>query len=350
VRFKPGTFELPAGHCVFASEIFDEVVVGPEQEVAVANGAGVFRVEEQTDASTGRVVYTFNYSQTFSLSEDREFEIRLSGLSFEAMDDVPVEEKLVLDEETITFRLSMAGEAGDSSVNVRYSSCSHDLLPAWNVEVELEGGASVRLRERLLPEETLTFTGPASVEAAQVSIGVDRRLVASYWDLVYSSSRHNLGVKYWVMFDPPLSIEGIEGSVHVLELDAPDPPEIVPPQVAAAAYLDENFDVLARPRVLSFEKTIIVAGQELFSRGDANASGVIGIDDPFRLLEYLFLTGSLPCKKSADANDDGRVNLSDAIVTLLHLFGGRTLPPPFGGCGVDPTTDDLDCREFPGCF
>ena len=54
--------------------------------------------------------------------------------------------------------------------------------------------------------------------------------------------------------------------------------------------------------------------------------------------------------ESADANDDGRVNLSDAIVTLLHLFGGRTLPPPFGDCGVDPTTDDLDCREFPGCF
>ena len=43
---------------------------------------------------------------------------------------------------------------------------------------------------------------------------------------------------------------------------------------------------------------------------------------------------------AADANDDGQVNIADAIALLGHLFGGvPSLPAPFPGCGTDPTGD-----------
>jgi hypothetical protein len=54
--------------------------------------------------------------------------------------------------------------------------------------------------------------------------------------------------------------------------------------------------------------------------------------------------------KAADANDDGQVNIADAIAALGHLFGGAgDLPPPFGACGTDPTDDGLTCVTFEPC-
>jgi hypothetical protein len=36
---------------------------------------------------------------------------------------------------------------------------------------------------------------------------------------------------------------------------------------------------------------------------------------------------------------------------MLHnLFArGPAIPPPYPGCGVDPTVDELDCLEFRPC-
>jgi len=54
---------------------------------------------------------------------------------------------------------------------------------------------------------------------------------------------------------------------------------------------------------------------------------------------------------SADANDDGAMNIADAIATLGHLFGGAgPLPAPFGACGEDGTAvDALDCKVYAPC-
>ena len=49
-------------------------------------------------------------------------------------------------------------------------------------------------------------------------------------------------------------------------------------------------------------------------------------------------------------NDDGRVDIADAVVILGYLFGGEeALPGPFGACGSDPTGDALSCRGYPPC-
>ena len=51
-----------------------------------------------------------------------------------------------------------------------------------------------------------------------------------------------------------------------------------------------------------------------------------------------------------DTNDDGEVNIADAISVLSHLFAGAgDLPAPFAECGVDPTDDGLDCSEHGAC-
>ncbi len=57
-----------------------------------------------------------------------------------------------------------------------------------------------------------------------------------------------------------------------------------------------------------------------------------------------------PAIDAAAANDDGAVDIADAIAVLGHLFAGAgDLPEPFGECGVDPTADDMSCHEYPPC-
>jgi hypothetical protein len=90
-----------------------------------------------------------------------------------------------------------------------------------------------------------------------------------------------------------------------------------------------------------------------FKRGDANSSGAIDIADAVFMLSHLFAQGLAPsCKDAGDANDDGNLDIADAIAILSHLFAGAgPLKPPFGQCGIDPTTfdDTLDCATFPPC-
>ena len=63
-------------------------------------------------------------------------------------------------------------------------------------------------------------------------------------------------------------------------------------------------------------------------------------------MNYLFARATAPpCRKSADTNDDGVLNVSDAVGVLIHLFASnRPLPGPTD-CGVDPTADALGCES-----
>ena len=66
--------------------------------------------------------------------------------------------------------------------------------------------------------------------------------------------------------------------------------------------------------------------------------------DPIQILLWLFRGGELPCRDAADVDDNGQVNLTDAISMLSFLFQGGTPPAaPYPQEGVDPTEDELDC-------
>jgi hypothetical protein len=54
---------------------------------------------------------------------------------------------------------------------------------------------------------------------------------------------------------------------------------------------------------------------------------------------------------TGDSNDDGELDISDAIHTLGYLFlGFGDIPAPGpGDCGIDPTLDELSCESFAPC-
>jgi len=57
-----------------------------------------------------------------------------------------------------------------------------------------------------------------------------------------------------------------------------------------------------------------------------------------------------PRFRRGDANADAVLDIGDAISLLGHLFAGDgELPGPFGGCGSDPTPDDVGCGSFAPC-
>lgn len=88
----------------------------------------------------------------------------------------------------------------------------------------------------------------------------------------------------------------------------------------------------------------------VFLRGDANGDGLIETVDQIANLTFLFATGPSPCLDTQDTNDDGAVDISDPLFGLGYLFAaGPALPPPFPGCGSDPTLGSLGCETYIAC-
>ncbi len=85
---------------------------------------------------------------------------------------------------------------------------------------------------------------------------------------------------------------------------------------------------------------------QTFVRGDANGDGDTDfyVADAVEIFTSLFTPCSgIPCDDAADSNDDGALDVSDAVNILAQRTAGLSLPPPFPGSGVDPTADMLSC-------
>jgi hypothetical protein len=93
----------------------------------------------------------------------------------------------------------------------------------------------------------------------------------------------------------------------------------------------------------------IVDGREVFLRGDANRDRNLNIGDVISIVLHLFSPAGretkVPCLDAADADDNGEVEITDAILVARYLFG-RGIPPaaPFPNAGRDWSDDDpLGC-------
>jgi hypothetical protein len=81
-----------------------------------------------------------------------------------------------------------------------------------------------------------------------------------------------------------------------------------------------------------------------FRRGDADQNGRLEITDGVAILGHLFLGDfEAICLDALDVDDSGRVSITDAILLFGYLFLGAPtkIREPFDTCGVDPSPDDL---------
>jgi hypothetical protein len=89
--------------------------------------------------------------------------------------------------------------------------------------------------------------------------------------------------------------------------------------------------------------------EKVFLRGDANADGEIDVSDAVLALLALFGSGaSLPCREAANANGDAALDVSDAVWLLRFLFQGGPPPAaPFPGCALGVVR--VGCDSIPPC-
>jgi hypothetical protein len=103
-----------------------------------------------------------------------------------------------------------------------------------------------------------------------------------------------------------------------------------------------------RPRLPLAAAFILSAGGIAaadFVRGDADGDSAVTAADAVSILEGLFRgSTALPCPSAADANDDDRLEVSDAV-HILAFIHRRGPPPraPFPDSGPDPTPGALGC-------
>ncbi len=85
-----------------------------------------------------------------------------------------------------------------------------------------------------------------------------------------------------------------------------------------------------------------------FLRGDSNDDGQVDVSDAVAVLGYLFQGGEAPyCADASDANDDGEVNIGDPILMLRSLFQGTArISAPYPRAGYDRTPYELDCDVY----
>ena len=88
-----------------------------------------------------------------------------------------------------------------------------------------------------------------------------------------------------------------------------------------------------------------------FVRGDSDDNGQLNLTDAVFILQYLFRAGAVPsCLQAGDVNRDGGVNLSDAVAILSYLFlAGEPPRDPFSECGLDAAERELSCESYDGC-
>ena len=88
----------------------------------------------------------------------------------------------------------------------------------------------------------------------------------------------------------------------------------------------------------------------VFRRADTNDDGNVDLSDAVHTLNWLFLGGKEPgCVAAANANGDGGIDLSDPVWVLSHLFlGGEAPVEPYPECGTGMLpTDPVTCDSPP---
>lgn len=100
----------------------------------------------------------------------------------------------------------------------------------------------------------------------------------------------------------------------------------------------------------------VTYGPTGFVRGDANANGVVSIDDSEAILGFLFEGGLFPLGCSLvpapdvmDVNDNEYLTIADYLALRCAVSGGCVIPVP-NSCELDPTEDDQGFSSIDAAF
>ncbi len=85
-----------------------------------------------------------------------------------------------------------------------------------------------------------------------------------------------------------------------------------------------------------------ITSNSKFVRGDANNDGSVNLADAIFIFTYLFSSGTAPsCLDATDVDDNGVITVGDGISVLNYLFSAGPQPKqPFPEAGYDTTTND----------
>ncbi|MDE0740404.1 MAG: discoidin domain-containing protein, partial [Planctomycetota bacterium] len=152
-----------------------------------------------------------------------------------------------------------------------------------------------------------------------------------------------------------VSMPGQYLSIAELEILQPtDAPPPVPDEICDNGIDDdEDGDADCEDADCSEAESCQGPPEPVFVRGDADDNGIINLTDAIFNLNYLFIGGTEPtCQDSADADNNGSLQLTDGVFILMFLFNGGTPPPdPGAECGVDPAdpADAIACDSYNSC-
>ena len=152
-----------------------------------------------------------------------------------------------------------------------------------------------------------------------------------------------------VNFDDDAQREGV--AVGVNEAAALGPGRVADQRVGCAFIgrqtLEAVGDGLLRQFDDFFDADGNVFGAVIFAQSglfEQLGAGPFGDDDDF---SPQFITASLD---AADTDDSGRVDIADAVYSLMFLFlGGAPPSEPFTECATDMTIDSVPCRVYTPC-
>ncbi len=101
--------------------------------------------------------------------------------------------------------------------------------------------------------------------------------------------------------------------------------------------------------VTDLEDGSVIVSNPRFLRGDINEVEAVGLADVIVLLERMFISGLLECRRAADFDDDAVLTIADPIGLLTHFFAEGPAPEaPYPACGV-VAPGGLSCVAYCGC-
>lgn len=147
----------------------------------------------------------------------------------------------------------------------------------------------------------------------------------------------NLGRDAWVR--GRLGFPGVDGGVDIDEGET----EI---EVLTPSMLGGDEVVLVFKNAEGYASPPFISDCErrtpTFRRSDCDGTGRVNITDPIFHLNHLFKKGPRgACDDACDSNNDGMLDVSDPIYTLNYLFDSGPPPPAPGPseCGIDEDPD-----------